>query len=138
MTTRDSRADQAFAILRVVAGIVFAAHGWQKFFVMGIAGTTGFFTSVGAPLPALAAPVVATLELAGGAAVVLGLFTRPIALLLACDMATAIILVHAKNGFFVPGGIEFVMTLGTAALALALGGAGAWSADRALALRKSG
>lgn len=136
MAARDSRAGQAMAILRIVVGIVFIAHGWQKFFVIGIAGTTGFFTQVGAPFPAIAAPAIATLELAGGAALVLGLFTRPIAFLLVCDMLGAIVLFHIKNGFFVPGGIEFVMTLAAAAAALAVAGGGVWSVDRARAGRK--
>ena len=137
MATRDPRADQALALLRVVVGIVFLAHGWQKFFIMGIPGVTGFFTQIGAPFPALAAPFVATLELAGGAAIIAGLFARPIALLLVCDMLGSIVLVHVKNGFFVPGGIEFVMTLAAGAAAIAVGGAGTMSADRALAARKS-
>ncbi len=136
MTARDSRAGQAMAVLRVVVGIVFIAHGWQKFFGMGLAGTTGFFTQLGVPFPALAAPAIATLELAGGAAVVLGLFTRPIAFLLVCDMLGAIVLFHMRNGFFVPGGIEFVMTLAAAATALAVAGGGVWSIDRARAGRK--
>jgi uncharacterized membrane protein YphA (DoxX/SURF4 family) len=47
-------------------------------------------------------------------------------------MAAAIILVHAKNGFFLPTGVEFVGTLMTGAIALALAGGGAASVDRAL------
>lgn len=136
MAVRDPRGDQALAILRVVLGIVFVAHGFQKFFLMGIPGVTAFFTQVGAPFPAIAAPLVASLELAGGAALVLGLFARPIAFLLMCDMLGAILLVHLGNGFFVPAGIELVMTLAAGALAVAVGGAGVMSADRAMAARK--
>ena len=137
MAVRDPRADQALAILRVVIGIVFMAHGYQKFFMMGIPGVTGWFASMGVPLASLAAPGVATLELAGGAALVAGLFARPIGFLLMCDMLTAIYLVHLGNGFFVPRGIELVMTLAAGALAIAIGGAGAVSADRALAARRA-
>lgn len=137
MAIRDPRGDQALAILRVVVGIVFIAHGYQKFFQMGIEGVTEFFTTIGAPFPALAAPLVATLELAGGASLIAGLFARPIALLLVCDALGAIFLVHLGNGFFVPAGIEFVMTLAAGAAAIAVGGAGTLSADRALAARKS-
>lgn len=133
MTFREPRPDLAFTLLRVVVGLVYLAHGWQKFFVMGISGTTGFFTQIGAPFPALAAPAVATLELVGGAALVLGLLTRPVALLLMLDVMGAIVLFH--RGFFVPKGVEFVMTLAAAAGALALGGGGAWSVDRARAAR---
>lgn len=55
-------------ILRIVTGLVFAAHGYQKWFTMGIDGTTGFFTGLGIPLPGVAAILVATLELVGGLA----------------------------------------------------------------------
>src|SRR6187455_503286 len=99
MAVRDPRADQALAILRVVIGIVFMAHGYQKFFTMGVSGVTGFLTSLGVPFPALAAPAVSTLELAGGAALILGILARPIAFLLMCEMLTAIYLVHFGNGF---------------------------------------
>ena len=122
--------DLGLAVLRVVTGLVFAAHGYQKFFIMGIEGTTGFFTQLGVPLPGIAAILVATLELAGGIAVVLGIFTRLIAVPLAIDMASAILFFHAKNGFFVPAGIEFVMTLMAASIALALAGPGSPSLDR--------
>jgi len=133
MPVRDPRGDHALAILRIVIGIVFIAHGYEKFFLNGIAGTTGFFTAVGAPFPALTAPLISTLELAGGAALVLGLFARPIAFFLMCDMFGAIFLVHLGNGFFVPKGIELVMTLAAGAAAIAVGGAGTLSADRRLA-----
>jgi len=136
MAVRDPRGDQALAILRVVVGIVFMAHGYQKFFMMGVRGVAGFFTSLGVPFPAIAAPFMSTLELAGGAALVVGIFARPIAFLLMCDVLGALFLVHLGNGFFVPRGIELVMTLAAASLAIAVGGAGTLSADRALAARK--
>ena len=122
--------DMGLAVLRIVTGIVFAMHGYQKFFTMGIEGTTGFFTSLGVPLPGIAAIVVATLELVGGIALALGLFTRLLAIPLAIDMLTAITLFH--RGFFVPKGVEFVLTLMAASITLALAGPGAWSLDRML------
>jgi putative oxidoreductase len=120
----------ALGLLRVVTGMVFAAHGYQKWFLNGIPGTTGFFTSLGIPLPGIMAIVVATLELGGGIALALGIFTRWITIPLAVDMAVAIITVHAKNGFFVPKGIEFVTMLMTSAIALSIGGPGAFAVDR--------
>src|SRR5262245_40609179 len=137
MAVRDPRADQALAILRVVVGIVFMAHGYQKFFEIGIAGVTGLLTSLGVPLPGLVAPALSTVELAGGAALIAGFFARPIAFLLMCDVLGALFLVHLGNGFFVPKGIELVMTLAAAALAIAVGGAGSVSVDRALAARRA-
>lgn len=71
----STRVSLGLAILRVVVGIVFVYHGYDKLFTSGIAGTTGFFTQIGAPLPGLAAPLVAVLEFAGGIALILGLFT---------------------------------------------------------------
>ncbi len=129
--------DAGLAVLRVITGIVFAVHGYQKFFMMGLDETAGFFGSLGIPMAELAAPLIATLELAGGIAVALGLLTRPIALLLVFDLLGAIALVHAKNGFFVPRGIEFVLTLMTAALTLALAGPGSASVDRMLSGRSA-
>jgi putative oxidoreductase len=126
------RTEIALTLLRVVAGVVFFMHGYQKFFLMGIPGVTGFFTSVGAPMPGISAYVIATFELVGGIALILGLFTRIVAIPLILDVAGAIILVHSKHGFFVPMGVEFVTTLLTATIVLALAGGGAASIDRML------
>ena len=136
LTRTDLRsATAALAILRIVAGAVLLAHGAQKVFVFGHAGVTGAFAGMGVPLPALSAAVVATVELLGGLALVLGFCTRLAALLLAIDMLGAILLVHAKNGFFLPTGTEFVLTLFGATVALAIAGGGAASIDARLAER---
>lgn len=123
------------AILRIATGIVFAAHGAQKLFVYGIAGTTGAFTKMGVFMPALTAPLVACLEFAGGIALVVGLLTRLAALGLAADMLGAILLVHLAGGFFLPAGYEYALTLMSASAALALAGPGAFSVDEAIARR---
>ena len=119
----------ALGVVRIVAGIIFMAHGYQKFFMMGIPGVTGFFGGLGIPMPGAAAVLVATVELVGGFLLAVGLFGRFIAVPLAIDMATAITVVHAKNGFFGPKGIEFVLLLMTAAIAIAIAGSGAFSID---------
>ena len=125
------QAQVALGILRIVAGVIFMAHGYQKFFIMGIDGVTGFFTQVGAPLPGITAILIATLELAGGLLLLLGVFARFIAVPLALDMLGAILLVHVRNGFFVPRGVEFVMLLLVSAIAIAIAGPGALSVDAA-------
>ncbi|GAB4217179.1 MAG: DoxX family protein [Roseiflexaceae bacterium] len=116
-------------VLRIIVGIVFAAHGWQKL-GNGVEGTAGFFGSLGVPLPAVAAVVVIALELLGGIALILGLGTRYVAPLLAFTMLVAMLLVHLPNGFFAQqGGVEFVLTLFGASVALALTGSGAYALD---------
>ena len=123
----------ARTILRVITGFLFAAHGWQKFNEFTIAGTQAAFTQMGVPAAQAVAPVVATLELVGGVALILGVLTRVFAALLALDMLGALFLVHASAGVFVAtGGYELVLILAAAALAVALVGAGKLSADRAL------
>ena len=115
----------ARTILRVIAGFLFAAHGWQKFNEFTIAGTQAAFTQMGVPAAQAVAPVVATLELVGGVALILGVLTRVFAVLLALDMLGALFLVHASAGVFVAtGGYELVLILAAAALAVALVGAG--------------
>jgi putative oxidoreductase len=135
---QSSLTTTAITSLRVILGFLFTAHGWQKFNEFTIAGTQASFAKMGVPAAEVAAPVVATLELAGGIALILGVLTRVVAALLALDMLGALFLVHASAGIFASaGGYEFVLLLATAALALALTGAGRISVDRALFGRKN-
>jgi putative oxidoreductase len=117
--------------LRLVIGLVFVMHGAQKLFGFGLAGTAGFLGSMGIPLPTVAAAVLIAVELLGGLALVLGAGTRYVAAALAVEMLVALLTVHLRAGFFVPDGMEFVLTLLAGCLTLVAVGAGPWSVDRA-------
>jgi putative oxidoreductase len=125
------------AVLRVVLGAVFLAHGAQKVFVWGLAGVSAGFEGMGIPMAGVAGPAVALAELLGGAALLVGLFTRPVAAVLALVMLGALFLVHLPAGFFAPDGIEFVLTLFAGAAALVLTGPGRFSLDAGIARRRS-
>lgn len=141
-TTTPSRppafpATTAGLLLRLVFGALFTAHGAQKIFEWTIAGTQQAFGQMGIPLADLAARVVAVLEFGGGIALILGLLTRPIALLLAVDMLGALALVHLSAGLFVAdGGYELVLALAGGSAALALVGPGRLSLDHLLFARR--
>ena len=73
--------------VRLYWGWQFSVTGWGK--LHNLAKVTAFFQSLGIPFPGLNAPCIATLEFAGGLLLVLGLASRPIALLLAGNMLVA-------------------------------------------------
>ncbi len=124
--TLDRALPWGIALLRVVVGLTFFMHGQQKLFQMGIVGVGDFFASLGIPAPELAAVVVSLIETVGGLAFILGVLTRLVGMLLAADMLVAMLVVHRPNGFYAGnGGVELVLVLGAAALALALTGPGA-------------
>jgi putative oxidoreductase len=123
-------------------GAVFLAHGSQK--VLGSFGGSGLktFTSGETPVsfmrPAwLWLGAAALSEFLGSILVLLGLFTRVGAFVIACTMATAI-RVHWPNFFAGNKGYEYPMVLLAIALSLLISGGGAASADRLFAGRGSG
>jgi putative oxidoreductase len=122
------------AVLRVVVGIVFLAHGFQKLFLMGFGGIAEMFGGLGIPAPGLFAVIVTLVEFLGGLALIVGLFTRIAAILLAGDMLVAILTVHLPHGFFITNG-ELALVLLAANVALAVAGPGEAALDRLLAAR---
>ncbi len=113
------------AVFRIAVGLVFVAHGAQKLFVYGLAGTAQGMAHMGIPLPEISAAVVAFTEFFGGLALILGVASRLAALLLAINMAVAVLKVHLKSGFFLPAGFEYAFTLLAANVGLFLAGPGA-------------
>lgn len=136
--SNNSNASWGPTVLRVVVGIVFAMHGWQKLFGFKIPGVTGMLTSLGFPLPGFFAVVLTLVELLGGIALILGVATRAAAVLLAIDMAVAVLKVHLPHGFFAQGGgFEYPLSLLAASVCLALMGPGAASIDNAMAAKQA-
>ena len=106
MTTHTNSDYAAFA-LRVASGSLFLAHGWLKISVFTVAGTVGFFESLG--LPGLLAYLTIFAEIAGGLALILGIGTRLVSLALIPVLLGAT-WVHAGNGWLFSsegGGWEF-------------------------------
>jgi putative oxidoreductase len=125
----DTRtAPYAALLLRVSLGILFLAHGLLlKVFTFTIPGTVAYFQSVG--YPGFFAYLVIAGEIGGGLALILGLWTRPISLLLLPIMIGAT-LQHVGNGWLFTGqngGWEFPVFWTAALVAQALLGDGAFA-----------
>jgi len=124
------------AFLRVVVGVVFLAHGWQKLFVLGFASVAGKMQQLGMPLPMPSAVVVTLVEFLGGLGLVLGLRARWAAFFISIDMLVAVLAVHLRGGLFLPKGFEYALTLLAASVALTLLGPGALALDSLFSERK--
>lgn len=130
-------------VLRLVVGLLFVGHGAQKLFGSfgghGIAGTGGFFASLGLRPGRPMAIAAGLSELVGGLLLALGLVTPLAALLIISTMVTAVATVHISKGPWVTeGGYEYNLVLATVAFAVAAIGPGAWSLDAVLDLDVAG
>jgi putative oxidoreductase len=128
--------DVVMAAFRVAFGVVFAAHGWAKRFSGGgIAGTAGWFDSIGMRPGRLHANLASTTEMATGALIALGLLTSFGAAGVVGVMLVAGWTVHRINGFFiVKEGWEYNFVVALIAVAIAGLGPGRWSLDHAIGL----
>jgi putative oxidoreductase len=131
--------DSGILALRLVLGLLMAAHGAQKLFGWfgghGLAGTGGFFESLGFRPGRLFASAAGISEFGGGLLVTLGLFGPVGPALMLSVMIVAAVSVHAPNGLFaMSNGIEIPLLYGVGALALVLAGFGLFSFDALLGL----
>ena len=117
----DGFGEQAYALLRIVAGLLFLAHGVQKFF--------NFPVAFPMPLnPMLQA--AGMIELVAGGLIVIGLFTRPAAFLASGMAAVGYWMVHGSKSFFpIVNGGEAIALYCFIFLFIATRGAGIWSVD---------
>jgi putative oxidoreductase len=140
-STDDSTAT---AILRLVLGVVFFAHGAQKMLGwyggFGLSGTMGFFTGT-MHIPALFAFLAIAAEFFGGLGLITGFLTRIAAFGIAANMLVAVGMVHSAFGFFMNWsgdqkgeGFEFHLLVLAMTTFLMIRGAGAFSVDRAIAM----
>ncbi|MFA0084041.1 DoxX family protein [Vibrio breoganii] len=127
-------------VLRVPIGLIFMAHGAQKLFAMfggyGLEGTGEWMASIGLAPGYLMALVAGSAEFFGGLFIIIGLLTRPTALVLAFTMIVAIVTVHLENGLFMSNnGYEFGLALAVISFALMFQGGGRLAIDNLIAKR---
>ncbi len=127
-------------ILRLVIGVILAAHGAQKLFGwFGGPGMTGWTGAMNRMRIRPATPwawMSALAEFLGGIGLALGLLFPLPSAAIAGSMLVAMIMVHLPKGFFVTkGGYEFNLAILGAVVTLALTGPGAYSLDAALGIR---
>lgn len=126
-------------VLRLAVGGIMAYHGFDKF-RGGIGGVEEFFGMAGVPAPELVAPLVAALELAAGAALILGVATRISAAILAVVLVGAIAFVKAEVGIIATSGnmpgLELDLALLAGLIALVLLGPGQAAVDRVIGLER--
>jgi len=117
-------APRLLSVLRIIFALLFLAHGLVKLFGFPVGAQPGQV-----PLASLFG-LAGVLELVGGALLLIGLFTRPVAFLLSGQMAVAYFMVHAPTAFFpLLNGGELAILYCFAFLYLAAAGAGPWSLD---------
>ena len=121
-----SWAPQLLSVLRIMTGVLFLEHGTQKLlgFPPSEHAAPALFSLIG---------VQGVLELVGGFLILIGLFTRPVAFILAGDMAVAYFMAHAPKSFFPTlNGGQLAILFCFVFLYLVFSGAGPWSADAQL------
>ena len=135
--------DFGLLVIRLVIGLVFAAHGAQKLFGAfgghGLAGTGAYMESIGFRPGRRHAEIAGVTELAGGASLAIGLLTPFAAAAVIGTMVVAAVGAHGGKAFFLTsGGYEYTFVMGAVAAGLAFTGAGIVSFDALLDLDLGG
>lgn len=133
----NTKANVAATIMRVVLGMILLVHGIVKF-QQGIEGIVGWFASIGLPGPL--AYGVALFEIIGGAALILGLWTRYASIITVLLMAGATITAKLPGGLLGNGqgaGYEFDLALLVIALFFAITNQSGYGADQLLSKKQS-
>lgn len=119
-------------VLRLAMGAIFFLHGWMKLFGGQESFVREMLAMVGWQMPDWLLLVLAVVEILGGLALILGLFARLAALVLAVEMVVAVLLFHLGQGFFIVAipnvplafGFEFHVALVGGLVCVAIGGSG--------------
>lgn len=126
--------DSLLLLVRVLLMLLFVIFGWEK--LTGFEGTIGYMASVGAPLPAVAAVIAVVVEFVFGILIILGFYTRPLAIVLA--VYTIITGLMGHQYWHMTGMAQYMaminfyknVSIAGGFLALALTGPGKFSIDR--------
>ena len=115
---------QLLSLLRIMSGLLFLQHGTTKYLSLPV-------TKMSGASPLTMGGAAGLIELVGGALLVIGLFTRPVAFILSGTMAVAYFYAHFPQGFFpILNGGELTALYCFVFLFLAAAGGGTWSVDR--------
>lgn len=137
----------ALLAARVILGIIFIAHGWQKLHTYHHSGVEGMLKGLGAPAPSVSAYILTWAELGGGILLVLGLLLPLVSIVLVVDMIGAIYYTHWEQGFWVAAGMggapakigwEWPLAIIAGLLAVGFANAGHLAADSYVFRRRGG
>ena len=143
----EGLAGLAYPLLRVTCGALLIPHGWLKLVNGTVTGTAGFMGNVlKFPIPNVLAYYIGILELVGGVLLVLGLFTRVVAIQVVAFMGVAAFVVHSQVGWWwnaykvvspnplriFPGGMELPLLWMLVALVILIRGGGNYSLDKSM------
>ena len=80
-TLFENRKDELILVSRILLMVLFVLFGWSK--LTGFSGTVAYMTQTGAPMPEVSAIIAVVMEFVVGVAIVVGFYTRPLAVILA-------------------------------------------------------